>query len=618
MRKIYRTTSLALLSFVGVFGFVSCSSSDDASDEPNINPAESVKTSFTLSVALPQGNSNSAKPATRVADEIAQVSGNFRGIENITLIPFNTTGDVESTSSRLGTSNINLPNLSSITTTGNARVYNDVEVPLNTNHFLFYGKAIDQNSTAADANFNNGTLTVDGMEAGDLSNIKFTPTQIFTSQLSDNSVANALVAYLNSIVTTAYTPSTGAEASSWSAYASANSSRPLADLYNHFIQQTSGSSTSIEDAVQDLFTSLENLTTGNDGNNLTAEELVLRNAIVASITNSTYVSNGSGANASTTLQFTDAIKGYPGNINLPDGAATLSYDATAHFSENYSSTNLTRNNNNSIQIPALDNYVYPANLWYFVNTPVRTSEAALSDQYQNGTAWSDILTKYGNAAGSVNAATRSIALEKQIQYAVGRLQTVVKAGATTLKDRNGADVTVDNNTFPVTAVIIGGQRKVNWNFAPTGTSDTQYTMYDKVSKSIHATADNTTANNTLVLETPANEKINIVVELQNNSGKEFAGRDGMIPNGSKFYLVAELDPAKINGATINQVFKQDYFTTATLTINQNEKDAATNPDQNKGLGAAYNVIPDLRTPVLSIGMSVDLTWQTGLTFSVDM
>jgi hypothetical protein len=39
---------------------------------------------------------------------------------------------------------------------------------------------------------------------------------------------------------------------------------------------------------------------------------------------------------------------------------------------------------------------------------------------------------------------------------------------------------------------------------------------------------------------------------------------------------------------------------------------------NKGLGAAYNVIPDLRTPALSIGLSVDLTWQTGLTFDVDM
>ena len=43
-----------------------------------------------------------------------------------------------------------------------------------------------------------------------------------------------------------------------------------------------------------------------------------------------------------------------------------------------------------------------------------------------------------------------------------------------------------------------------------------------------------------------------------------------------------------------------------------------NSDTNhdKGLGAAYNVIPDLRTPALSIGMSVDLNWQSGLTFNI--
>lgn len=58
---------------------------------------------------------------------------------------------------------------------------------------------------------------------------------------------------------------------------------------------------------------------------------------------------------------------------------------------------------------------------------------------------------------------------------------------------------------------------------------------------------------------------------------------------------------------------QDYVTTANFTIKVND---GTSHDQ--GLGAAYNVIPDLRTPALSIGLSVDLTWQAGLTFNVDM
>ena len=58
---------------------------------------------------------------------------------------------------------------------------------------------------------------------------------------------------------------------------------------------------------------------------------------------------------------------------------------------------------------------------------------------------------------------------------------------------------------------------------------------------------------------------------------------------------------------------QDYVTTANFTIVKNDGTSHAN-----GLGAAYNVIPDLRTPALSIGLSVDLTWQSGLTFNVDL
>ena len=80
----------------------------------------------------------------------------------------------------------------------------------------------------------------------------------------------------------------------------------------------------------------------------------------------------------------------------------------------------------------------------------------------------------------------------------------------------------------------------------------------------------------------------------------------MIPSGSKFYLVAKLDPSSAtqptNGATINQVFKQDYNTVVKLTIGRN------------ALKKAYQTIPDLRSPKLELGLSVDLTWQQGLTF----
>jgi hypothetical protein len=37
----------------------------------------------------------------------------------------------------------------------------------------------------------------------------------------------------------------------------------------------------------------------------------------------------------------------------------------------------------------------------------------------------------------------------------------------------------------------------------------------------------------------------------------------------------------------------------------------------KNLRAAYNTIPDLRTPKLELGFSVDLTWQSGHEYTID-
>ena len=51
-----------------------------------------------------------------------------------------------------------------------------------------------------------------------------------------------------------------------------------------------------------------------------------------------------------------------------------------------------------------------------------------------------------------------------------------------------------------------------------------------------------------------------------------------------------------------RVFVQDFTTTANFTI--------------KSLKNAYVTIPDLRATKLQLGLSVDLTWQSGLTYNV--
>ena len=89
---------------------------------------------------------------------------------------------------------------------------------------------------------------------------------------------------------------------------------------------------------------------------------------------------------------------------------------------------------------------------------------------------------------------------------------------------------------------------------------------------------------------------------------DFYGNDGIILNGAKFYLVGKLDPEATTGTTkptgVDRVFVQDHITKANFNI--------TN------LKGAYNCIPDLRTSGINVGLAVDLSWQDGITFNVDL
>lgn len=541
-------------------------------------------------------------------------------MDNMTLIPFSTTAAVKSSDARTGNTNIKLPNATAntllstqITTTGNAHVYTDVSVPVGVSSFLFYGKAVDATagtdaSDVADM-FKYGSLTAAGLFEGSPSGISFTPKQIYSIGTAD-SKATSIASYLTTIAGSSYTPSSSTTVYKWSAVTAdaQGQGSALATLYKNFTSLTAGSSASVQEAVQELYTSLNSLLSGNQ----TDVNKGIINAIIKNITDGATV-DGDGK-----VALKDTYTGFPENINLPDGAVTVKCTDgtfTAQTSATYTSS--------GTQVAALSDYVYPANLWYRANTLIKTSDKVLTDKYTNSAAWNDILANYDNGDGVVKNSTASIALQNQIQYAVGRLKMTVKAAESTLYDANGETVTVPTNGFPVSAVLIGDQRKVDFQFAPVSKTEKQYTIYDKELTGINATTTASKANNTLALETPEDENVNVLLELTNNSGKRFKGKDGYVPAGGKFYLLGTLRPGegKVNdqaSTTLKQVFKQDYVTTANFTIQNNAFDDSKNPNQDKGLGAAYNVIPDLRTPALSIGLSVDLTWQNGLTFDVDL
>lgn len=215
-------------------------------------------------------------------------------------------------------------------------------------------------------------------------------------------------------------------------------------------------------------------------------------------------------------------------------------------------------------------------------------------------------------------------MRQNINYGVANLATTVKCGEASLPDNTGltvtdpsefaGTVTVPAAGFPVTGLLIGGQpTKVGFNFQPASDDAFDYTIYDKELTGIVAkNGVASTANYTIVLpndkgrSVTEQNKVNVAIELTNNSGVAFRGIDGIIPAGGKFYLVGQLDPKSktVTGVTNPAVFMSDYKTTLNLNITS--------------LKNAYNTIPDLRSTKLQLGLSVDLEWQQGIQFDVEI
>lgn len=586
MKKNFRFAFVGAIALLGAVGISSCSSSsDEVIDNPDYDPTtNSVKTQFAIS--LPP-NVNALR--TRMSEDAVQKTDNsFRGMKDITLIPFIEKPTAASATQAgapitLGTiaASGDLKNFTSSTV--NYKVFPNVKVPLGTAAFLFYAQA---NTESGSSDFQNGKTVMKDPTTAGTAGYTFEPSQIYDGL--SNPVGDKIATYLTNI----------AKAEGWSALTSGG----LKTLYDQFIKITAGSSFAAQRAVSDLFNEIK----GNTD--------AVSTAILAAIRASGYgIITGTGSEA--TLTFDTSLNGYPANLNLPDGAAAVKWDNTnKKFDVDDSGTT----------VASLTSYVYPASLWYTVNTGIKvsnTKQADASGAYPEKTSWDDatdgVLSLYTDGA-AVTPTTRSIALVNTIQYAVGRLDITVKCASATLYDHNGTAVNVPEGGFPVSAVLIGGQKAVDFTFSnPSGT--TTYTIYDKEVSGMNAkngTAEG--SNYTLALETAANTTavntdVHIAIELTNNTGADFYGKGGqLIPKDGKFYLTATLT-AENATETGKKVFKQDYYTKADLTIQ-----AGTIGTNTVGLGAATNTIPDLRTPTLELGMSVDLHWLPGHTFSINL
>ena len=595
MKKMTFLACAALLASTCMF--TACKK-DKVSDELQQAPqsgsynGEVVKTEFSIALPAQAVGGPNRMPGTTV-----QIGGRseFQGMTGITLIPFEipSSGKIEAGANRLG-ANIELTdieNAGALGTNSNAKVYPSVAIPTGTNAFLFYARS---KKTGTDHEI--GSLTANNLTATTPNDITFTLKQIMANSGTPFAVGSdgeALLRYLNTIAN-----AKDENEVMWKNYTNSESVAMTA-LFAEFAKWHSLSTTAVQNGLADLYTSMNIMSTTLAANIKTA------------IANSTYATvTGAGTEGDpfvVTLKNTPTgMTNFPEHYGLPEGSVRIKYNDSAKEFQPCTATEYETANN-----AKLDAYVYPAQLWYFANSYIKTSNASRQALYNSTNDWDAILLAH-EGLPFVNPGTRAVAIEDQIQYGVARLDVIVKLAGSTLEDNKQP---VPNNIsctgYELTAVLVGGQRTVNYKFVPSGSDE--LTIYDNVmtgTDPIIASTANTAANSTLVLESPvgADKHINIAVELVNNSGHDFVGYEGqIIKAGAKFYLPAELKATgagKTSDVTLNQVFKQDYTTKATLTV--------------ANLKNARNTIPDLRTPQLELGLSVNLEWTVGNVYDINI
>ncbi len=613
MKKFRFFSFASAMLLASAAGMVSCSSD---SIEPTGGPGATgqvVKTQFAINIPY-GGNSstNQAKKVTRMTDEMTQQSNNFRGISDIVLLTFNgnpsTAGNTEATRIiEIGT------DANAYAQEENRKLYRDIEIPVGTNHMLFYGRATRK---SGDTDFKAGKITNVGTKTTEkvLANISHELTPInSTANFTTDTEAGKIIDALNAIAKATVTDGTDGKDYTWATietettlptWLTENEKKFLAARYKEFISLKAGSRTSVVEFIKNLQTALVGET---GGTTIHAEK---------KLTKEIYDKCVAALGAIESINF-------PGKFNLPDGAASLNW-TSGGFAYN-TPENVTIGTGNSINYQKI---CYPAELSYFVNTTTMVSDKDMSN-LNDFPAYNDWTNPNGaNWEGknfsedAVANTTKTVGLKAPVQYSVAVLKSTVRCNAATLKDNakqaGGFDkdqlISVPADGFKVTGILIGGQpASVNWKYDPSSTESFANTIYDKEMNGSMAAKNETSASNanyTLVFDnkkSDAQSPVYVTLELENNSDKAFYGKDGIILKGAKFYLVGQLNPNKTgltNPNSVNRVFMQDYVTTANFNI--------------KELKSAYNCIPDLRTSGINVGLAVDLSWKSGITFDVEI
>lgn len=514
--------------------------------------------------------SKEARPTTRMSAAMVQEAGqDYRGIEMRHIVPF-AIGEAEQVTAD------DLPKAFQVYGNGEKPVenrayyyYDNCTLMSGVNAFLCYGRAPQASS---DKHINGSLVETFPLDMAPR-NIRFSLEAIATDI---DPTATALANYMTSIA--------NAEGNDvpWKATTNAT----LGVMYLNFLNKTEaeedvggeplpGSATNISIYTQTLKAALNDLSLTDD------TDIAIRTAIITAIDN-----------------YNTGWNGFPGSIGLPDGAAVIRWTGTA-FEPQVNTTTLA-------DINGIGRYAYPAELYYYGNSRIRTSSIDKRKEKYTNREWTAILDDYEYEDGVVSSSTTSVAIKEPLQYGVAHVKIILmKTDSDNLTDAAGTPISVGSNNFPLTGILIGGQLPVGFDFTPT----TAYPVYSEADMKfiydnqvptlyLSASADAAEPINTLVLQSYDKKKVPVALEFTNNSGVDFRGLGGIIQNGTKFYLAGEIDPEQFKDderkEIRDRVFTQDYTTTLNIKVT--------------GLEKAYNVVPNLLSPRLEMGIELTPKW----------
>ena len=573
-------------------------SSDDADRLPPTPPDGKVAVELALNVATP----SVVRGATRMSAATTQSEGAFRDIGSVRMIPF----DINNSPGVP----FNLTLSTSPYTAGNSRHFlsNTLDLVIGTASFLCYAKPKDPVTATEgvkDPKFLNGSIVsmLPALAENTPANISFSPDQINQGDIApENAVSGSgrgagIATYLTNI----------AKVTEWTDEVLAPRLESFKNKNNGVYLPIAGSSRNLEKWVNMLYGKIQVLTEVDN--------------IVAAIENNTYV-NVTGVSPNKTISFKEAYQ-FP--VDLPDGVATIQW---INYSENPENSKFEYQNTGRY-----NEYAYPAELCYYANSSIKTSTESKASSYADDKIWNTILADYDNGT-VVTVDTRSVALTEPLQYGVSCLRTRIKAvpqeysGGTGLLGYNAdpqtdvVPLTASNDnaqgTFPLTAILVGGQTQQDYTLSPLfpdetaegydSANDPEYVIYDKSIANQGICLGDFQGDDfsgpvyTLVFQTKNDKSVKMVLEFLNNSGKDFQCEDGIIYDGTKFYMVASVVLAEGSEDHSKRIFTKDYMTTAQITIS--------------GLSKAYNSLPSLNSDKIRLFTQVQAgirTWDNGQT-----